>query len=507
MRFTTAGHLDPSFGNGGKAFPLGPGEENRFNALALQADGKFVVAGGANNFINDFSGQRFNASYWIVGRFNADGSRDPAFGTNGFVTQTFGTTSETSASAAHGVVVQPDGKIVAAGNDSNGSTSQFALARFNADGSLDPAFGSGGQVTTTIGDSSTGLSAALQGNGIVVAGASGSSVALARYLDGLPPPLAANQKIFVTGADAGGGPDVKVFDAATHQALGSFFAFDPSFTGGVRVAVGDVNGDSFPDLITAAGPGGGPNIIVYSGKDGSQLLNFFAYDPHFTGGVYIAAGDVNGDGDADIICGADAGGGPNVTVFSGKDGSRLLSFFPYDMNFTGGVRVAAGDTNGDGRAEIITGAGPGGGPNVTVFRTSDLAIFLDNPTELQSYFAYAQAFSAGIYVSAGDVNGDGKADVIVGAGAGGGPNVAAFNGVDGAPLASFFPYDMVFTGGVRVAGVTPTSGDRAQVICVPGPGGGPDVRIVDGLTGQQLDDFFAYDPRFTGGLFIAGTAH
>src|SRR5207247_1933899 len=119
---------------------------------------------------------------------------------------------------------------------------------------------------------------------------------------------------------------------------------------------------------TAPGPGGGPDIHVYDGAGGQLITGFFAYDMNFTGGVYVAAGDINGDGFADILCGADAGGGPNVTVVSGKDGSRLLSFFPYDPAFSGGVRVAAGDVDGDGVAEIVTGAGPGGGPNVTVYR-------------------------------------------------------------------------------------------------------------------------------------------
>src|SRR5207248_337231 len=103
-----------------------------------------------------------------------------------------------------------------------------------------------------------------------------------------------------------------------------------------------------------------PDIHVYDGKTGQLARQFFAFDPNFTGGVYVAAGDVNRDGYADVIVGADAGGGPSVSVFSGKDGSRLLGFFAFDPNFTGGVRVASGDVTGDGFADIITGAGPGG---------------------------------------------------------------------------------------------------------------------------------------------------
>lgn len=85
--------------------------------------------------------------------------------------------------------------------------------------------------------------------------------------------------------------------------------FDPHFTGEVRVACGDLNGDGYDDVICAAGPGGGPNVTAFSGRDGSRLCSFFAYDPAFTGGVFVAAADLNGDGYDDIICGADRAAG------------------------------------------------------------------------------------------------------------------------------------------------------------------------------------------------------
>src|SRR5262249_44945227 len=192
------------------------------------------------------------------------------------------------------------------------------------------------------------------------------------------------------------------------------------------------------------------------------IREFMAYSPAFMNGVFVAVGDVNGDGYADIITGADAGGGPHVKVFSGKDGSLLYSFMAYSPAFTGGVRVAAGDVDGDGKADIITGAGPGGGPHVKVFSGATGAL-------LQSFMAYSPSFSGGVYVAAGDLNGDHHADLIIGPGAGLGPQVEAFSGYDGSLLKSFLAYDASFTGGVRV-GAQDVNGDGlADIITGSGP--------------------------------------
>ncbi len=307
--------------------------------------------------------------------------------------------------------------------------------------------------------------------------------------------------VFAAGADAGGGPQVNVYNATTGELTLGFLAYDGSFTGGVRVAVGDVNGDGVQDIITGPGPAGGPNIRVFDSRTGTQipgpLGSFVAFSEGFTGGVYVAAGDTNGDGRADVIVGADAGGGPNVIVFSGADGSVLLNFMAFSASFTGGVRVAAGDIQGDGKADVVCGPGAGGGPNVTVFDGSTGAM-------LQSFFAFDPAFANGIYVAAGDTDGDGAADIIVGAGAGGGPNVAVFSGVDASLLQSFFALPPTFTGGVRVGAFISASTGRADILAGAGPGGGPQVTAFDGVSLAALDSFFAFDPGFTGGVFVGG---
>src|SRR5262245_19373035 len=88
---------------------------------------------------------------------------------------------------------------------------------------------------------------------------------------------------------------------------------------------------------------------------------------------------------------------------------------------------------------LITGAGAGGGPHVKVFHDSSGV-----PT--QSFFAYGPAFTGGVHVALGDVTGDGIPDLVVGAGPGGGPHVKVFDGVTGAEVRSFFAYTPAFTG-------------------------------------------------------------
>jgi len=177
-----------------------------------------------------------------------------------------------------------------------------------------------------------------------------------------------SENIYVAAADAGGRPIVKVFDSRVGIETAEFDAYAPVFTGGVRVGVGDVTGDGLADVVTAPGQGGGPHIKVFNGADSFTVVRQFnAYDPSFRGGVYVAVGDLNGDGRPDIITGAGEGGGPHVRAFSGVDGAILFDGFAYDPAFRGGVRVAIGDVNHDGRADIITAPGTGGGPHIKVF--------------------------------------------------------------------------------------------------------------------------------------------
>jgi FtsP/CotA-like multicopper oxidase with cupredoxin domain len=219
--------------------------------------------------------------------------------------------------------------------------------------------------------------------------------------------------IYVTGAGAGGGPAVNVYSGVDNTVLASFFAFEENFTGGVQTAVADVNNDGISDVIVGAGAGGGPRVQVFNGATNftTTLFDFFAFSTAFTGGVDVAGGDFNADGFADMVVGAGPGGGPQVNIFDGRTGNILTQFYAYDVSFTGGVTVAVGDVDGSSFNSVVTGAGAGGGSHVKTFRNSRFFMIGDTPIlpgnqsismNLTSEFmAYEAAYTGGVQVAVG----------------------------------------------------------------------------------------------------------
>jgi subtilisin-like proprotein convertase family protein len=343
------------------------------------------------------------------------------------------------------------------------------------------------------------------------------------------------------GTDVGVPAQVRIFtdtDAnATYETVAPagltqpiVFAPYPNFTGGVRVAMGDFDGDGNAELVTAAGPGGGPHVIVWSlnpdGSIGGVIDSFMAYDQNFKGGVFVATGDVDGDGRAELVTAPDTGGGAHVKIFSDTDHDGKLSdnlvdqFFPF-ANFTGGVRLALGNTNNTGGDEVIVAAGPGGGPHVMVFTDSDADRAVSDQPVVEQFMAYSPAFTGGVFVASGAIDGAGSAgaEIVTAPGKTGGPDVRIYtdsnsNGLvsDNALFDEFLAYDAAFTGGVRVAvGDTDNSGFLAEVITGTGPGGGPHTKIYDdtGDPGALVSDnaptdqFFAFPAGYTAGEFLA----
>jgi uncharacterized delta-60 repeat protein len=169
-RYNSNGSLDTAFGNGGKVTTDIGNADNTSLALAIQQDGKLVAAGSSFNGTDD--------DFALV-RYNSNGSLDDTFGTGGIVTTNLNNSSET----IDAVAIQSDGKIIVAGYRLNGSFFDFALARYNSNGSLDDTFGTGGKVTTDFsGFDDLARAVAIQTDGkIVAAGEADTDFAVARY--------------------------------------------------------------------------------------------------------------------------------------------------------------------------------------------------------------------------------------------------------------------------------------------------------------------------------------
>lgn len=307
----------------------------------------------------------------------------------------------------------------------------------------------------------------------------------------------ANLGVIATSANVNGVATVNVFDAATHVLKFTITPFGDHFHHDVRVAVGDVTGDGLPDIIVGTGPGATTEVRVFDGRTGQALPGRLGdLDPFGSRtGLFVAAGDVNGDGHDDIIVSLDSGGMPLVKVYSGTNGMLVTRFMAEMPQFRGGIRVASADVNGDGKADIITSDGPGGSPTVNVFSGA-------NGSLLKSFLGGPANFHGGIFVAAGDANGDGTADIVVGLDAGSAPTVNVFSGKDFSSLGTFTAGSTDFAGGVRVG--TVTINGKTAIVTGSGPGGSPQVQVFDGTTFQPVQSFFATDPNFSGGVFVGG---
>ena len=258
----------------------------------------------------------------------------------------------------------------------------------------------------------------------------------------------------VVGTAFRNGAFVRIFDESGESKRNGFFAYNDAAKGGNQVVEFDLTGDGKNELVTA----GESRVDIYN-SNGSLRASFYPYTAAYTLGVNLAIGDLEGDGSVEIVTGTENGGGPQVRIFN-KDGVLIHpGFFAYDTAFRGGVNVAIGDLNGDGSKEIIAGAGVGGGPHVRVANKDGKII---NP----GFFAYDPNFRGGVNVAAGDVDGDGIKEIITGPGKGGGPHIKVYNKDGGVLNAGFFAYDETGRDGVEVSAADLDGDGRDEIIAI-----------------------------------------
>ncbi|MFO0797743.1 MAG: FG-GAP-like repeat-containing protein [Gemmataceae bacterium] len=436
------------------------GVVERANAVALLPDDKIVLAGFSA--INATGG---NPNDFAVARVTADGQLDTSFATDGRATADFGADDQGT-----GVAIDNNGRVVVAGFTT--SNNDFAVARF--------------------------VGTVEKGDGIVVGGTTNGAaqsfdpspagvLPAAPTFTGAPfGAVAANVRTAVGDVNGDGvddavlvtGPGVAIRVAVVSGADGTTLLvnpFDPfggNFTGGGFVAAGDFDLDGKAEFIVTPDEGGGPRVSIFTrNADGTTTTkaNFFGIDdPDFRGGARAAAGDVDGDGIPDLAVAAGFGGGPRVALFDGGTvfgtPTRVVGdFFAFPgtdaVNLRNGAFVAAGDVDGDGFAELAFGGGPGGAPRVFVL--SGALVSAGNVGGAQAapvlnfFVANNTADRGGARVAVADLDGDHKADVLAGSGAGSPANVLAYLGknVTASSEPATFQDLVVFGGGALPGGV------------------------------------------------------
>lgn len=240
----------------------------------------------------------------------------------------------------------------------------------------------------------------------------------------------------VVGVPYQNGSYARVFTRDGTVSRAGFFAFNKRFADGVTTAVADLEGDGVLERITARGA-----VVTINN------IEVHPFGKQFAGTLTFSFGDTNGNGRKEVVVAAASGGTGEVRIYDSQGRLSTLPFLAFGNKYRGGVSVAVGDVDGKGKAEVIVGAGPGGGPEVRIFNG-------EGKLQAPGFFAFDPRFRGGVYVAAGSFVAGRPANIIVGAGIGGGPQVRMFNGQGKTIGGGFFAFDRT-----RRTGVVPAVAD------------------------------------------------
>lgn len=292
-------------------------------------------------------------------------------------------------------------------------------------------------------------------------------------------------------------PEVRTFRSYDHKQDKAFLAYDQAFQGGASVAVGDLGGDGIDEIITGAGANGGPHVRIFR-QDGSFVTGFFAYNFDYRKGVRVATGDLNGDGVDEIITGTAPGGGPFVRVFNGQGEPQFTNgFYAFAPEYHGGIHVAAGDVDGDGADDIIVGVGQGATAHVRVFNRFGQVM------SGYEFFPFSENLQGGVSVTAANVDGGPEDEIIMGVAAFGKSYVKVYKTNSAQTvLGEWMVFADDFYGGVKVAAGDVDHDGVDEVVVGVGSDGTSHVRFFEAYGQEIAGSFFAYEESFKGGVNV-----
>jgi hypothetical protein len=339
-----------------------------------------------------------------------------------------GTSAQWGAQARNGLFFGPNAQAAYGGPVPLGADGDHWADGLTVAGqpvSLDPSLTQGARVPFTALDA-----AALRDVGWVPA-----PVAPAPAPTPAPPaftrvPLATGQQPVAFTGGPGGAVTLFTTSGGALADTGSRLTPFPGYLGAIRVASGDFNGDHVSDYVFTTGAGPQAVVKIVDGNTGGTLLDQTPIYPGFAGGLFVAAADIDRDGLADLVVSADAGAGPHIQTFKVGGGTLALqsSFFAFDNPaYRGGARVAAGDLNRDGFADVVVTTGGLAEGRVAIYSGADLRSGV--PTRLFPDFIAFGGLWAGLYAAVGDMDGDGFGELAVTPDRGGPAHVKVWSGL------------------------------------------------------------------------------
>lgn len=286
---------------------------------------------------------------------------------------------------------------------------------------------------------------------------------------------------------------VKIFDPVSSDLLREFYIDEPGLGNGFSLAVADLGEDGIPEIILGSGKGGEPWVLIYS-TIGELINKFLVYQKEYRGGVNVAVGDLNGDGVYEIITSTGEGGGPHIRIFDGWGSMRFTpGFFAFKKDYFGGVHIAAGDINNDGRDEILATSARG--------RNRELRIFDFVGNQLDYSFDLANFYGLdGVHVSTIDLGGDGQDEIVFTGSFGDRSNVYLYQS-SGQEINHFLAFGN-FIGGINTAAIDIDNDNMQELIVAPSITGPPVIKVFDGF-GVELQSFFACDQDFRAGINVS----
>ena len=366
-----------------------------------------------------------------------------------------------------------------------------------------------------------------------------------------------NQNIIVTPSSAGG-PNVRIYNE-TGKLQSQWNAYSSDQRGHFEAASADIDGDGTYEVVVIAGAGLSSQVRVFE-QDGTLVDDFYAYDSSYRGGLTFALGDINGNGQDDIIVGparalplnvraytwagskfklldwewfggkdnkgiahlttgdfdgdgdyeiAGTNGGATIHVydFTAKGFSKLgrgkknIRFVPFDSNAR--VNVLAADINGDGDDELITSILAEGSSYVRVFQWDGKKFSF-----MAAFLPYAKEIKAGVNVAAGDFNGDGRADIAVAPKATAGPNVRIYTWNEKKRftlLNGGLVFDAGFLGGVHLTFANVDDDSDDELVVAPQSRLKSTVRVYDFVKNKRklIGAFLAFPESFTSGVHVS----